>query len=109
MSEGSTSFFDKRKIRQMRQPECPFCNTNQAVRKHGLGNSGLQRYLCKDCRRTFQHRYYYHANYPDISEQIDTLIGERWSVRKISYHLKVSEETVYRRIRLQLNNGANDK
>ncbi|WP_172622630.1 helix-turn-helix domain-containing protein [Leminorella richardii] len=36
-----------------------------------------------------------------MSEKIDVLIGEGWSVRKISAHLKVSEETVYRRIRIQ--------
>ncbi|SQI36476.1 Transposase and inactivated derivatives [Leminorella richardii] len=101
MLEGSIPFLDKKRLRQLRQPVCPFCNSNSEVRKHGLGNSGLQRYLCKNCRRTFQSRYYYHANYHDVSEKIDVLIGEGWSVRKISAHLKVSEETVYRRIRIQ--------
>ncbi|WP_438358076.1 IS1/IS1595 family N-terminal zinc-binding domain-containing protein [Budvicia aquatica] len=44
-----------------KQPSCPHCDKNTHVRKHGTSRCGFQRYLCSDCRRTFQGKYIYLA------------------------------------------------
>ncbi|SQI36477.1 Transposase and inactivated derivatives [Leminorella richardii] len=80
-------------------PTCPFCHSQEQVKKHGIGSAGLQRYLCKGCSRTFQGRYYYHANIPSTEEQVVQLFQQGWSARKISIHLKISQPTVNKRIR----------
>ncbi|PHI29371.1 IS1/IS1595 family N-terminal zinc-binding domain-containing protein [Budvicia aquatica] len=38
---------------------CPHCHEWRSVRKHGKTRSGLQRYYCSECRRTFQIKYIY--------------------------------------------------
>ncbi|WP_172622632.1 IS1 family transposase [Leminorella richardii] len=84
------------------QPECPFCQSRERVKKHGLGNAGLQRYRCNGCRKTFQTRYYYRGNSPLVDEQIARLSKEGWNARKIGAYLKISLATVNKRIaRLQ--------
>ena len=40
-------------------PDCRFCGSTDAVRRHGRAKSGLQRYRCTLCSRTFQVRYIY--------------------------------------------------
>ena len=32
--------------------KCPYCNSNR-INKDGFVNKNIQRYLCRDCRRTF--------------------------------------------------------
>ena len=32
--------------------KCPYCNSNR-INKDGFVNKGIQRYLCRDCKRTF--------------------------------------------------------
>ncbi len=46
-------------FQQRQRPVCPRCNTATQIRKHGKARSGLQRYMCLDCRGTFQARYIY--------------------------------------------------
>ncbi|AKJ41238.1 transposase-like zinc-binding domain-containing protein [Pragia fontium] len=79
------------------KPECPFCNKNGEVIKHGAGNAGLQRYLCKGCSKTFQTRYYYRASYQSIDGQIHQLVQSGKSLKEISEHLRISAATVNRR------------
>lgn len=38
---------------------CPYCHDRNYVRKHGKARSGLQRYYCSECQRTFQTKYIY--------------------------------------------------
>ncbi|WP_159565228.1 IS1/IS1595 family N-terminal zinc-binding domain-containing protein [Budvicia diplopodorum] len=38
---------------------CAYCNAKDKVRKHGKSKVGYQRYLCLECRRTFQVKYIY--------------------------------------------------
>lgn len=40
-------------------PECPFCNKNTRVKKHGFARSTLQRYHCSSCAKSFQTKYIY--------------------------------------------------
>lgn len=81
------------------KPECPFCSQKDAVRKHGIGNTGLQRYLCTRCHRTFQTRYYYKANYQNTNDQISGLAKAGKSPQEIGAQLKISVATVNRRVK----------
>ncbi|WP_175020560.1 IS1/IS1595 family N-terminal zinc-binding domain-containing protein [Yersinia hibernica] len=48
-------------LKQRQRPTCPHCDTATQIRKHGKARSGLPRYMCLGCRRTFQSRYIYVA------------------------------------------------
>ncbi|GKX53413.1 transposase [Budvicia aquatica] len=49
----------KKTLRQINTPTCRYCGSNTEVRKHGKGNSQLQRYRCMACLKTFQMKYIY--------------------------------------------------
>ncbi|WP_425482141.1 transposase [Budvicia diplopodorum] len=49
-------------------PDCPYCSEKRGVRKHGKARSGLQRYFCCECQKTFQVKYIYHM-YKQKSEE----------------------------------------
>ncbi|GKX57078.1 transposase [Leminorella grimontii] len=80
----------------MAAPECKYCGKNDRVCKHGRGKSGLQRYRCENCQRTFQSKYIYQAYQPELRQEIISryLTGE--SVFEISLGVKVNAETVKR-------------
>ncbi|PHI29423.1 IS1/IS1595 family N-terminal zinc-binding domain-containing protein [Budvicia aquatica] len=80
-------------------PECPHCHQKDAIRKHGTSKIGLQRYLCRRCNKTFQARYYYRAHDHNLSRQIGELAQNGWSSQKIGRHLRISVNTVNRRLK----------
>ncbi|WP_145960359.1 IS1 family transposase [Leminorella richardii] len=87
-------------------PRCPYCHENGRVTKHGKGTSGLPRYYCKGCWKTFQTQYYYPGNHPVVNEQVSQLIEQGWTPGRISAHLKISVNTVSSRLKLyQQNKG----
>lgn len=40
-------------------PACPFCNESMNVKKYGFARSGIQRYRCSECAKSFQAKYIY--------------------------------------------------
>lgn len=58
-------------LKQRQLPGCPYCDTVTPIRKHGKARSGLQRYLCFSCRRTFQSRYIYTAYQSDKNARVE--------------------------------------
>ncbi|WP_170126520.1 IS1 family transposase [Leminorella richardii] len=44
-----------------KRPKCPFCSSAAHVKKFGKSRSGLQRYRCNSCEKTFQDKYIYDA------------------------------------------------
>lgn len=48
---------------------CRHCNETGGVRKHGKARSGIQRYYCCECRKSFQIKYIYHV-YKNRHEEI---------------------------------------
>ncbi|MEZ8605114.1 IS1 family transposase [Vibrio lentus] len=38
------------------QVNCRFCSQSNAVRKHGKGVVGYQRFRCLDCQRTYREK-----------------------------------------------------
>jgi len=55
--------------------KCPFCERIDAVRKHGSGKAGHQRYRCQSCCSTFQLDYAYHACRPGMVHCISALMS----------------------------------
>ncbi|MBV7690854.1 hypothetical protein KV701_03635 [Limnobaculum sp. M2-1] len=52
---------------------CHHCGRKNCVRRHGRARSGLQRYYCSGCGRTFQISYIYQGNEGNILRQIEAL------------------------------------
>ncbi|WP_425559367.1 IS1/IS1595 family N-terminal zinc-binding domain-containing protein [Kistimonas scapharcae] len=43
---------------------CPHCRSIDGVVKNGKADSGLQRYLCRHCKRSFQLDFIHNAKKP---------------------------------------------
>ena len=78
-------------------PVCHLCGEN-SVRKHGLARSGVQRYYCTSCKKTFQVRYIYLGNETNIFRQVKALLQEGKSRVDISRQLGVSQGIIDRQI-----------
>lgn len=61
---------------KMPKPICHHCNQTRRVRKHGKGRSGIQRYYCQSCKKTFQTKYIYKANEAQIAQQVTRLLSQ---------------------------------
>lgn len=79
--------------------KCPFCERTDAVKKHGLVNTGHQRYRCQSCRRTFQLDYAYRACLPGMKEQIVDLAMNNAGIRDIARALHISIDAVVRTLK----------
>lgn len=76
--------------------ECKKCISTKVV-KNGRSQSGNQRYYCKSCKRSFQTSYYYESYLvPDF--QIITLLKENCGIRSIGRILRITPNTVIRKI-----------
>jgi transposase len=76
------------------QVNCRFCSQNNAVRKHGKGVAGYQRFRCLDCQRTFQLDYAYEASKPGVKDKILEMAMNSSGVRDTGRVLKVAYNTV---------------
>ena len=85
-------------------PVCHHCSEN-SVRRHGLARSGVPRYYCTACKRTFQVRYIYQGNEMKILQRIKKLLAEGKSRIHISLLLGVSLRSVER----HLSTGSGNK
>lgn len=79
--------------------KCPFCERPDAVKKHGLDNTGYQRYRCQSCRRTFQPDYAYRACQPGMKEQIVDLAMNNAGIRDTARALHISINAVVRTLK----------
>ena len=73
---------------------CIHCHQPDDVVKNGKAKSGLQRFLCRLCHKSFQLNYRYRANQPNTHEQIVQLTMNGSGVRNIERGLKISRTTV---------------
>ena len=87
------------------QVKCRFCRQHKAVRKHGKGVAGHQRFRCLDCKRTFQLEYAYEASKPGVKDKIVEMAMNSAGVRDTGRVLKVAYNTVLR----TLKNSLQDK
>ena len=80
-------------MKQYVQIECPHCHHDDLV-KNGHSENGTQRYRCKQCRRSFQWEYTYHAWLPETKAQIEEQTLNGSGVRDISRTLGIAKSTV---------------
>lgn len=68
-------------------------------KKHGFTNQGMQRYVCKDCKKTFSENYGDSLRYSHLSEDTwrEMLRGfiEELSIPKIAQNIGCSTKTVW--------------
>jgi transposase-like protein len=77
---------------------CTRCASQQCVR-FGSNRGGTQRYICKECGRTFTPDPARRGISEERAEQIKTLIANGHPITKVTRLLKVSPKTVYKVIR----------
>lgn len=74
---------------------CPHC-TGLSV-KNGTNNR-KQRFICKNCKKTFYTHYQYQAYLPKTNQYIIAYLKESCGIRSISRLLKISTTTTIKRI-----------
>ena len=72
---------------------CPHCNCND-LQKNGRRPNGTQRWICKQCKKSFQFSYRYKAREPRVKEQIDALTLNSSGVRDTARVLGINKNTV---------------
>ncbi|MDR0807338.1 MAG: hypothetical protein LBN41_11485 [Enterobacteriaceae bacterium] len=75
---------------------CHHCQQAGRVIKHGLGRSGLQRYFCHSCKKTFQVDYYYSGHEMRLLQQVKDLLEQNKNLKNISEMLGIELEKVER-------------
>ena len=73
---------------------CIHCHTTDGVLKNGKAPTGLQRYICRNCNRSFQLDFIYNANKPGVHERIVDMAMNGSGVRDTGRVLGISPTTV---------------
>ncbi|GAA4649659.1 hypothetical protein GCM10023116_19370 [Kistimonas scapharcae] len=76
------------------QVACAQCQQTDRVVKNGKAETGNQRYLCRNCKHSFQLEYRYNANKPGTHDRIITMTMNGSGVRDIGRVLDISPTTV---------------
>lgn len=84
--------------------QCPRCQSSH-MRKIGISRHGHQRWLCKDCGRTFGEKNFRLVD-AHTKEQALTMYAEGMSARAIERVLKVSHNSVLGWVRQLVQNTA---
>ena len=82
---------------------CPYCPSTN-LRKNGHSENGTQRWICNECRKSFQFRYRYKAREPGIKDQIDELILNSSGVRDTARVLGINKNTVMNHLKKNSSN-----
>ncbi|MBK5143708.1 hypothetical protein I2494_08265 [Budviciaceae bacterium BWR-B9] len=81
-------------------PICHYCGRCDCTKRHGTGRTGLQRYYCMNCRRTFQTTYVYKGKEQNIAAQVERLWAQKHTPEQISFEMQVRLATVQAHIKL---------
>lgn len=76
--------------------ECTICK--KQCNRNGFSRSGVQRYKCSVCGKSYQANYRNRAYLPTIDKEIVTLLKESCGTMSISRILRISPNTVSSRI-----------
>ena len=74
------------------KPSCVYCGGD--VGKNGRDRNGKQRYLCRECSRTFVKDYTYRASDPRVKEDIVLSVVRGVGIRETARMHGVSKDTV---------------
>lgn len=77
---------------------CCYYEGNQ-INKAEVTGKGVQRYRCKSCSKRFQLEYRYNGNKPGVADKVVDMALNGSGVRDTSRVLKVSQNTVIRRLK----------
>ncbi len=83
---------------------CRSCGGSD-LQKNGKTDKGKQQYHCKDCGKYFQKEYSYNAYNHNVDDDIVRLTLSNCGVRDVGKFLKISKDTVCRRLK---KNSANE-
>ncbi|WP_211827155.1 IS1 family transposase [Kistimonas asteriae] len=75
---------------------CVHCDGTKAVVRNGKEPSGFQRYLCRDCKHSFQIEFIYNANQSGTHERIIDMAMNGAGGRETGRVLNISPNTVFR-------------
>ena len=78
---------------------CIHCDTKDGVLKNGKAPTGLQRYICRNCNRSFQLDFIYNANKPGVRDRIVEMAMNGSGVRDTGRVLGISPTTVISRLK----------
>lgn len=78
---------------------CPRCNEKYKIRRNGCSTSGMQRYRCQRCLKTFQLDFYYQGANPDIQQTIMDMTINGSEFKDTARILGVSLKTVVRHLK----------
>ena len=73
---------------------CVQCRVTDDVVKNGKAKSGLQRFLCRTCKKSFQLDYLYNGNRPGTHEPVVEMAMNGSGVRDTGRVLGISPTTV---------------
>ncbi|MBJ9970233.1 IS1 family transposase [Providencia rettgeri] len=86
-------------MRRSLSVKCPFCQQTSLVKKHGLGNTGHQRYRSQGCSRSFQLDYEYRACQPGTKDKIIDLTMNNAGIRDTARAWHISINAVVRTLK----------
>ncbi|MTD27987.1 IS1-like element transposase [Erwinia sorbitola] len=78
---------------------CPRCNENSRIRRNGRSTSGMQRYRCQLCLKTFQLDFYYLGSCPDVRQTILEMTKGGSEYKDTARTLGISLKTVIRQLK----------
>ncbi|PXW45337.1 InsA-like protein [Klebsiella oxytoca] len=78
---------------------CPRCHQANCVTNNGHSASGVQRYRCKYCRKTFQLDFRYNASKPGIRQAIVDMATQGTGCRATARSLHIGLNTVLRHLK----------
>lgn len=84
-------------IRCVDRLKCVCCSSNLIV-KNGKTRKGKQRFICKDCSKSFIEDYTYNACKSNTNQQIILFTKEGLGIRSTARVLKISVTTLLKRI-----------
>ena len=80
-------------MKQQQTIQCPKCQGTD-LQKNGRRGNGTQRFICKDCGKSFQLVYKKNAYKPGIKDRIEDLTLNGCGVRSIARSLGINKNTV---------------
>lgn len=83
----------------MEDISCPRCSESSRIRRNGRSASGIQRYRCQNCLKTFQLHFYYAGSSPNMQKTIIEMTNKGSPHRDIARKLGLSLETVLRHLK----------
>lgn len=78
--------------------KCPRCESDELT-GHGESDNGTPRFMCLNCRKTFQRSYKQNIRKPGARKQVIDMTLEGNGTRAIARQMKISQNTVRKEIK----------